>query len=266
MQMYNCMRAHSGFSLVELSIVLVILGLLTGGILSGQALIRAAELRSVNSQFQTYQAAIFSFRDRYMALAGDMSMATRFWGFDDTAPSCTNRTGAANAGTAGTCDGNGDGQLATVPAGGSGERTEFWRHLARAGLIEGSYTGLAGPTNSSHAILGENVPRARISSVGWWASTITGTGSASFTRPIHNMLVVGALTTTPVNNLSAPFLKPEEAWNLDTKLDDGRPAYGKIVGRNISTCTTTSDPSNFSAEYLLSSSAIGCALNFIDFF
>ena len=193
-----------------MSIVLVILGLLTGGILSGQALIRAAELRSVSSQFQTYQAAIFSFRDRYMALAGDMNIATRFWGFDDTAPGCTNRTGAANAGAAGTCDGDGDGLLYTVTAGQSGERTEFWRQLARAGLIEGNYTGKAGPSHNAHAILGENVPRTRISGAGWWASS---SNSASFNRDRQtpNLLVVGALTTTPVNNVSAAFLKPEEA-------------------------------------------------------
>lgn len=69
-----------GFSLVELSIVLVILGLLTGGILSGQSLIRAAELRSVVTDIQQIQTSIYSFRDRYMALPGDMKDATDFWG------------------------------------------------------------------------------------------------------------------------------------------------------------------------------------------
>ena len=70
----------NGFSLVELSIVLVILGLLTGGILGGQALIRAAELRAATTESQRYLAAINSFRDKYFALPGDMAIATRFWG------------------------------------------------------------------------------------------------------------------------------------------------------------------------------------------
>jgi prepilin-type N-terminal cleavage/methylation domain-containing protein len=57
-----------GFSLVELSIVLVILGLLTGGILTGQNLIRAAELRSAVTELQRHQASTQSFRDKYFAI------------------------------------------------------------------------------------------------------------------------------------------------------------------------------------------------------
>ena len=68
----------SAFSLVELSIVLVILGLLVGGVLSGQSLIRAAELRSVTTEYSRYTTAISSFRDKYFALPGDMSNATSF--------------------------------------------------------------------------------------------------------------------------------------------------------------------------------------------
>ena len=68
------------FSLVELSIVLVILGLLTGGILTGQSLIRAAEMRSIVTELQRYQTAARSFQDKYFALPGDMRNATDFWG------------------------------------------------------------------------------------------------------------------------------------------------------------------------------------------
>ena len=61
------LRTKQAFSLVELSIVLVILGLLAGGVLSGQALIRAAELRSVTADYQRYTAAIMVFRDKYFS-------------------------------------------------------------------------------------------------------------------------------------------------------------------------------------------------------
>ena len=70
---------QQGFSLVELSIVLVILGLLVGGILSGQSLIRASELRSVTTEYQTYVTSLGTFRDRYFALPGDLSNAASFW-------------------------------------------------------------------------------------------------------------------------------------------------------------------------------------------
>ena len=74
------MNQRHAFSLVELSIVLVILGLLVGGVLSGQSLIRAAQLRSVTTQFANYRAAVFTFRDKYFALPGDMANASAFWG------------------------------------------------------------------------------------------------------------------------------------------------------------------------------------------
>ena len=116
-----------GFSLVELSIVLVILGLLTGGILTGQSLIRAAELRSVTTEFQKYQTAAMTFRDRYFALPGDMRNATDFWG------AMTNCGAASPAGTGTqTCNGNGNGSIDTATASGrTGENFGFWRQLVK---------------------------------------------------------------------------------------------------------------------------------------
>ena len=79
--------SRSAFSLVELAIVLVILGLLTGGILSGQALIAAAEVRKAATQFTRYQAAVWTFRDKYFAMPGDMTNADKFWTAAGVGPS-----------------------------------------------------------------------------------------------------------------------------------------------------------------------------------
>lgn len=76
--------SRSGFSLVELSIVLVILGLLTGGVLGGRALIRAAELRAITQEKEAFVTAVNTFRAKYNALPGDMRNATQFWGRADT--------------------------------------------------------------------------------------------------------------------------------------------------------------------------------------
>ena len=73
----------SGFTLVELSIVLVILGLLVGGVLTGQSLIHAAELRAVTTEHDKFVTAINTFRDKYMALPRRMSNAVRYWGAMD---------------------------------------------------------------------------------------------------------------------------------------------------------------------------------------
>ncbi|MBX9726410.1 MAG: prepilin-type N-terminal cleavage/methylation domain-containing protein, partial [Rickettsiales bacterium] len=104
----------TAFSLVELSIVLVILGLLVGGVLSGQSLIRAAELRAVSTEYSRYVTSAQTFRDKYFALPGDMNNATRFWG-NLGGTNCTNSAGTS-AVTTGTCDGNGDGQVGVAAA------------------------------------------------------------------------------------------------------------------------------------------------------
>lgn len=97
-----------GFSLVELSIVLVILGLLTGGILAGQSLIRAAELRSVASEHQRYVTATKSFQDKYFSVPGDMKNATSFWGAADGGDGLGTDCFNVKSTTATTCNGNGD--------------------------------------------------------------------------------------------------------------------------------------------------------------
>ena len=157
-----------GFSLVELSIVLVILGLLVGGVLSGQSLIRAAELRSVTADYSRYVAAISSFRDKYFALPGDMANAGSFWGVDTTA-NCDWASSTAGTGTT-TCNGDGDGRIIVNYTSPSNEPFRSWQHLASAGLVEGSYNGLCSPCwpgSAGGAVPGQNVPKSRISNAGW---------------------------------------------------------------------------------------------------
>jgi prepilin-type N-terminal cleavage/methylation domain-containing protein len=74
--MLSRLRYSSAFSLVELSIVLVILGLLVGGVLSGQSLIRAAALRSVTNDYSRYSAAVNTFKDKYFPAPATAPVAT----------------------------------------------------------------------------------------------------------------------------------------------------------------------------------------------
>ncbi|MBN8543498.1 MAG: prepilin-type N-terminal cleavage/methylation domain-containing protein [Alphaproteobacteria bacterium] len=243
-----------GFSLVELSIVLVILGLLTGGILAGQSLIRASELRAVSSEYQRYAASIATFRDKYFGLPGDFRDATKFWGAAHATPA----TCAVTQGTGTqTCDGDGDGTIEHETSfTGSSEQFRFWQQLANAGLIEGNYTGAKGSVgNIDHAILGTNVPRSKLTNAGWGMRLFGSIGFMTNTQ----VLMFGASQT---NNMPFGYaLKPEEAWNIDTKMDDGRPAYGSVVATEANlTCNTTAVAST--AEYLLSASAVGCSLSF----
>lgn len=94
---------------MELSIVLVILGLLTGGILAGQLLIRAAELRSVTTEYNRYVTAVQSFRDKYFALPGDMNNAAAFWGAADGSTGNTAACVTTASTSTATCNGDGNG-------------------------------------------------------------------------------------------------------------------------------------------------------------
>lgn len=262
---------ESGFSLVELSIVLVILGLLTGGILAGQNLIRAAELRSVSTQYQGYMSAVHTFRDKYFALPGDFKDATKFWGRLSSATHCVTNSSQAVA-TPGACDGNGNG-LMNNAAGTSqaGEIFGFWHHLAHAGLIEGSYSGLSGPTtNAWHSVPGENIPRGKISNTAWglyFHGNYTGVNnSIVFATDYGNNVVLGGVSSNSIPE-NVAFI-PEEAWNIDTKMDDGKPGTGKVMVRYWDTCTNaatnghTAVANRTSAEYLLTDTAQQCALYF----
>lgn len=109
---------QAGFTLIEVALVLVIVGLLLGGVLKGQELTTAARVRNVISMQYGFKAAYFGFLDRYRALPGD------YRGAANNIPGC------------GAClDGNSDGQIA-----GPDEPQMAWEHLSKAGFITGSYT------------------------------------------------------------------------------------------------------------------------------
>ena len=252
-----------GFSLVELSIVLVILGLLTGGILAGQNLIRAAELRSVSTEYSRWISAANTFRDKYFALPGDMTNAHLFWGSAGGSgvigDGCETATGTGTQ----TCSGNGNGEVTT--AGGANQYAEmftFWQHLANAGLIEGNFTGRNGPTSFPYdTVIGENTPRSRLNQGGWGVTNGFDGGASShyFDNEYDFPISIGADAASEY--VRQPIFTPEEAWNIDTKMDDGRPGTGFVnTTRSDSSlgtgCATTAVKAT--AEYNLTNSAVAC--------
>jgi prepilin-type N-terminal cleavage/methylation domain-containing protein len=252
------------FSLIELSIVLVILGLLTGGILAGKSLIRASELRSVASDYQRYLTAVHAFKDKYFYLPGDTPNATQFWGALD-GNNGTNSDCRGESSTALTCNGDGDGQLCINNACASNtyESYLFWKHLANAGLIEGTYTGSSAayagntlcPATNQYAA-GCNVPTSKIGEAYWltnWMGQVSGHGQL-FDGNYGNMLVLS------LGYLSTSTITAPELWNIDTKLDDGKPAFGKLRAARWNVCATgaasTADGAN--ASYILNDNSIRC--------
>jgi prepilin-type N-terminal cleavage/methylation domain-containing protein len=123
-------KRESGFTLIEIAIVLVIIGLLLGGVLKGQELITGARVRNLIQQQDGVKAAYFGFLDRYRSLPGDYGSATKT--IKDA-----------------TADGNANGLIADI-ASGVKETVLAWEHLSKAGFINGSYVySSTGPTDAS---------------------------------------------------------------------------------------------------------------------
>jgi len=255
-------KCRDGFSLVELSIVLVILGLLTGGILGGQALIKAAEMRAVTTEMNTWQTAVNTFKGKYMGIPGDLRNAGRFWGYINTAGTNGNCSDpATNTGTGTqTCDGNGNGDLEPAH-----EIFRFWQHLANAGLISGEFTGVTGGGTTLHALIGVNMPTSKLGNAGWGVRTLgnsPGFEGFFFRGDYGTPFFIGGEWLNALNE--APVLTPEEAWSIDTKIDDGKPTKGSVFSTQTTSCTDAANKDDIvDTEYLLSDTSKRCSLYFM---
>jgi prepilin-type N-terminal cleavage/methylation domain-containing protein len=182
------MRKQAGFTLIEIAIVLVIIGLLLGGVLKGQELITSARVRNLISQQDGIKAAYFGFPDRFRALPGDYSLAS---------------TNIANV--AAGANGNGNGQILTAVTDTIDEYIAVWDHLSKAGFINGSYTYAANPETPGTA---PTSPYARYIQVIYDNAYGAGGGALR-----HNIKTG--------NGIPSELLS-----EIDRKIDDGNPVTG----------------------------------------
>ena len=124
--MKNQQSGQSGFTLVEIAIVLVIIGLLLGGILKGQELINSAKVKNMISDFRTTQAMVYGYQDKYRSFPGDQNQTQLDGNFSPA--------GTATAGTAGANNGRLDGNWDDSTA---SESFVFWQHVRLANLATG---------------------------------------------------------------------------------------------------------------------------------
>ena len=187
-------KQQAGFTLIEIAIVLVIIGLLLGGVLKGQELITSARVRNLISTQDGIKAAYFGFLDRFRALPGDYTLAL------------TNISGA-------TANGNGNGRIETGATGapapaGAEEHILVWEHLSRAGFINGTYTYAAtiaagtSPTNP-YGVFMDLI-----------YDGIYGVGATGAEAPQRHNIKSGA--QIPVEIIA----------EVDRKIDDGAPNTG----------------------------------------
>jgi prepilin-type N-terminal cleavage/methylation domain-containing protein len=218
-------RSHSGFTLIELSIVLVIIGLLVGGVLVGRDLIKASELRQLNSRFVELETAIHTFRLKYgVALPGDWNNADSFFGGQSYCISTT------------VCNGNGDGYIMTP------EHRKALLHLSLAGLIPGgtfdpAYTGVnfnvAHNPKATFMQTPYNNVGITFSYTTWTGFTAEGCVDGNDRRQgNYLMATLVDSTVTHVNeyhgHLMYGFMTIDVAKQFERKFDNGQARSGKV--------------------------------------
>lgn len=135
-------KRQSGFTLVEIAIVLVIIGLLLGGVLKGQEMIANAKFKNLQNDVQSYAAAFYSFQDRFSRLPGDMTAAMAQSQLNPAAP------GGNGNGVYGNNNNQACGAAAT-------EACMVWQHLRYANLIPGDPALTGANANPTHAYGGQ---------------------------------------------------------------------------------------------------------------
>jgi len=204
-----------GFTLVELSIVIIIIGLLIAGISAGTSLINQASINSVITDMQSYQTSYNNFIGRYNSIPGDFNNAFAYWG-----TTC--------ADTNVNCNGNGN-SLIEYGAAGADETVKAWKHLALANMISGAGTAVLGAGSGGNLTIGVDVPSSKLAGAGYNLSGATAniggaTAVASpWQAPVNdnrtNAVFIGKKTATA--GIVNAALKPLDAFNVDQKIDDG---------------------------------------------
>lgn len=208
------MKKQIGFTLIELAIALVIIGLLLGGVLKGQELINSAKVKNMVSDFKNLQVFIYGYQDKYKALPGDDAASTTHTG-------CT-------AGANGSCaDGNGnsliEGNWDSTNT--SDESVRFWQHIRLAGLAPGA----TDPSNATFLPRNADGGRIGIQSASVTGATPTGLSGAyiacsagvlgRYAKQIDTVLDDGTTNTGSVRAYSTVA----GGWLTNTGLDDSTP-------------------------------------------
>jgi prepilin-type N-terminal cleavage/methylation domain-containing protein len=218
----------AGFTLIEMSMVLVIVGLLVGGILSGRDLIDAAEQRAQIAQINRYNRAARAFQIKYGYLPGDIPdhVASQF-GFQPRGSAAGQGDGNGIIEAENSCSTSGS---SSGYANGCGELAVFWQDLSLANLIDAricSGTGCPDIANNTTVSL-STMPTLK----DWLPVAKIGQGTfvSLFSLNATNYFTVSAVTSLSWITYASgnPGITVQQAANIDSKIDDGLPQAGAV--------------------------------------
>ncbi|MCP4394714.1 MAG: prepilin-type N-terminal cleavage/methylation domain-containing protein [Alphaproteobacteria bacterium] len=203
-----------GFTLVEMSIVLVIIGIIIGGVIKSREMLRTSKIKVTLSEMNNLKRAAIAFRDKYGTYPGDFSRATKEV-MNCISPDCEN--------------GDGDGKVVTLSAGGTDpdEEVQFWKHLFLSGLRQNEIFD---------SPIGSGTVRVYFDAFSLGGSTpgyMGGTGK-------HWLILEAKPSATCCLSL-------REQWLLDIKLDDGEFA-GAVFRGGLTGNLRFFDPTNISDQ------------------
>ena len=223
------MLSRRGFTLIELSIVLVIIGLIVGGILTGRDLIRTATARAQITQIEKYKTAVSTFLGKYNQLPGDISD-----------PDATNFGFTTRGSSRGQGDGNRSIEATTgAIAGQAGEVAMMWVDLFKANMIEDgltrasptSFVAYSGGGTTMDPYINYIFPEAKAGNQTyiyvWSGSAVSANAPAGFGGNWFCISRIGYLTAStmaPGKNVT-----PAMAYAVDSKIDDGYPQSGNVA-------------------------------------
>jgi prepilin-type N-terminal cleavage/methylation domain-containing protein len=223
------MRAQAGFTLVELAIVMIIIGLLIAGVLKGQALIGNAKVTAQVAQVKSIDAATSTFKDMYATLPGDMGGGAAASLPQNRLPNCA----AAPCNQAG----NGDGGITQAPGvavAGASEAGTYFVHLSAADLITGINPALG-------MVWGGQVPSGKINGgidVGSSAGNLLlANGAEPAISTMGGLYLTLHLTPNTAAVAAEAVFTGNEAQRIDTKIDDGQAISGSVSAfGTLATC------------------------------
>ncbi len=234
----------SAFSLIELSIVLIVIGLLVAGVTGGASLIKSSELRSVMSEARGYSVAVSGFFSQFNALPGDFNADL---GKDSSVTltiTSDNQINYCKSCSSTSTDWTGS------------DSTVAWFQLDKAGAID--FSGTLSSASQTQTPL-TNFPSSKVKSAGW---VFDYNESTSQNVVILTGSLVGASGTKLSPAKDADFataaITASDALSIDTKIDDGKPASGKVRAAGVASSTGC----NTSTEYNVSITDKKCAITY----